>query len=125
MKDFIIKMNKKSYNVYVIGLYPKFAQTKKAKKRNPDYIEDKPCVYVGYTSKTPEERYQQHITGYINKKGHNLASKIVYKFGNKKNGLRPRKYQKYNPITSQKLAEKKEVELAEKLRKKGYCVWQG
>ena len=28
-------------------------------------------------------------------------------------------------VSSQKLAEKKEVELAEKLRKKGYCVWQG
>ena len=49
---------------------------------------------MGYSSKTPEERYEQHITGYVNKKGHKLSSPVVEKFGYKKNGLRPKKYKK-------------------------------
>ena len=117
--------NKRKYYVYVIGLYPSYAKTGKAKRNNPNYIQGKPCVYVGYTSKTPEERYEQHITGYINKKGHKLSSSTVEKFGYRRNGLRPRKYEKFNPIFSQKIAEEKEVDLANQLRKKGYCVCQG
>tara|TARA_B100001540_G_C15578573_1_gene538448 strand:- start:5 stop:373 length:369 start_codon:yes stop_codon:yes gene_type:complete len=121
----IKKLVVKKYYVYVIGLYPRYSKTKKAKRHNPNYIEGKPCVYVGYTSKTPEERYKQHITGYINKKGHKLYSSTVLKFGYKNNGLRPRKYEKYNPLKSKEIAMKKEVELANQLRKKGYCVCQG
>lgn len=112
------------YYVYVIGLRPEFAKTRRARKANPDYKEGKPCVYVGYTSKTPEERYRQHITDYVNKKGHHLASRVVLKYGYKRNGLRPRRYRKYNPISSQEEAKAVEIELAEKLRRKGYCVWQ-
>jgi len=119
------KSTKNEYNVYVIGLYPSYAKTKKAKKQNPNYIEGKPCVYVGYTSKTPEERYKQHITGYVNKKGHKISSSTVEKFGYRRNGLRPKKYKKINPIHSKEIAMKKEVELAETLRKRGYCVCQG
>ena len=117
---------KKEYNVYVIGLKPEFAKTKAAKKQNPNYVhsKNKRCYYVGYTSKTPEERYHQHITGYINKKGHNISSPVVFKYGYKKNGLRDKKYRKYNPISTQEEAMKIEVELAEKLRKNGHCIYQ-
>lgn len=117
--------NKRRYYVYVIGLYPAYSKTSKAKRHNPDYIEGKPCVYVGYTSKTPEERYKQHITGYVNKKGHKLSSATVEKFGYRRNGLRPRKYEKFNPMYSKEIAMKKEVEIASQLREKGYCVCQG
>ena len=117
---------KKEYNVYVIGLKPEFATTKKAKQQNPEFKPGlyKKCYYVGYSSKTPEERYHQHITGYINKKGHNISSPVVFKYGYKKNGLRRKKYREYNPISTQEEAMKIEVELAEKLRKNGHCIYQ-
>jgi len=114
------------YYVYVIGLKPEFAKTKAAKKQNPNYVhsKNKRCYYVGYSSKTPEERYHQHITGYINEKGHKIYSPKVYNYGYKRNGLRPKKYKKYNPISTKDEAMKIEIELAEKLRKKGHCVYQ-
>ena len=117
---------KKEYYVYVIGLKPEFTKTKKAKKHNPHFLPgpNKRCYYVGYTSKTPEERYHQHITRYINKKGYNLSSSVVYKYGYSKNGLRPEHYEKYNPIDSKTEAEKLEIYLADRLRKKGHCVYQ-
>ncbi len=117
---------KKEYYVYVIGLKPEFAQTKKAKKQNPNFLPglNKRCYYVGYTSKTPEERYKQHITEYVNKKGHKISSSVVVKYGYSKNGLRPSQYEKYNPIDSKSEAEKLEVYLAMMLRKKGHCVYQ-
>ena len=117
---------KKEYYVYVIGLKPEFAQTKKAKKQNPNFLPglNKRCYYVGYTSKTPEERYKQHITEYVNKKGHKISSSVVVKYGYTKNGLRPSQYDRYNPIDSKIEAEKLEVYLAIRLRKKGHCVYQ-
>ena len=117
---------KKEYYVYVIGLKPEFAQSKKAKKHNPNFVigPNKRCYYVGYTSKTPEKRYKQHITEYVNKKGHKISSSVVVKYGYKKNGLRPMQYEKYNPIDSKSEAEKLEVYLAMRLRKMGHCVYQ-
>ncbi len=116
--------NMKQFYVYVIGLKIEFSKTKKAREANPNFNPEKKCYYVGYTSKTPEQRYQQHITGFVNKKGHKLSSKVVEKFGYKRNGLRPRQYEKYNPIQTQEEAMKMEEVLANKLRKRGHCVWQ-
>ena len=48
------------YSIYVIELKKEVLKHRKFKEANPNYIPGKPCVYVGYTSKTPEERYQQH-----------------------------------------------------------------
>ncbi len=71
------KKNKEEFNVYVIGLKPEFAKTKAAKKQNPNFVPgpNKRWYYVGYTSDTPEIRYEKHITGYINKKGHCVYQK--------------------------------------------------
>ncbi len=117
---------KMKYYVYVIGLKSSFAKTRAAKKQNPNFVPgpNKRCYYVGYSSNTPEVRYNQHITGYINKKGHKIFSKIVDKYGYKRNGLRPSRFKDINPLTSKVAAMKKEVELAENLRKKGHCAYQ-
>jgi len=109
------------YSVYVIELDEEFAETKKAKVANPYRNPDKPCVYVGYTSKTPEYRFNQHMSGSTGKKGYKLCSNVVYKYGIR---LRPRLYEKYNPIPTKKDALEMEVFLAERLRKRGYTVWQ-
>ena len=125
-KIVLASKNKREYCVYVIGLKPSFAKTKAAKKQNPDFVPglNKRCYYVGYTSDTPETRYEKHITGYVNKKGINTSSPKVYNYGYKKNGLRPRQYKRYNPIATVDEAKKIEIELAEKLRKIGHCVYQ-
>jgi hypothetical protein len=102
------------YNVYVIELDKVVLGKRKFKEVNPDYDETKPCVYVGQTSKNPEDRFLQHKAG-----GEKSASFV------KQHGLwlRPRLYGKYNPLLSRIKAERKEKWLAEKLRKKGYGVW--
>ena len=110
-----------SYNVYVIELDKEFGETKKAKEANPFRNPDKPYVYVGYTSKTPEERFTQHMSGKRGEKGIKLSSKVVYKYGIR---LIPGLYSEYNPISSKKEAMKTEIILAERLRKRGYTVWQ-
>jgi predicted GIY-YIG superfamily endonuclease len=39
------------------------------------------CLYVGMTSKTPAQRFQQHKTGYRNTKGIKLSAYIPHKYG--------------------------------------------
>ena len=73
-------MAKNQYYVYVTSLEPEFASTKKAKNNNPDGIPGKPCIYVGYSSKTPEIRLKEHMEGKRNKRGP-LFSRIVYNYG--------------------------------------------
>jgi hypothetical protein len=119
--------NKRKYYVYVIGLKPSFAKTKAAKKQNPDFVPgpNKRCYYVGYSYLTPEERYKKHMTQAKSKKGgHKISSGKVYNYGYKRNGLRKRRYKNIKPLPSKEIAMKKEVELAEYLRKKGHCVYQ-
>lgn len=107
------------YYVYVIELDKEFSKTSRAIKDNPNGKSDKPCIYVGSSSKTPEERFQEHIEGARNNKGP-LFSRIVRRYGIR---LRPRLYQKYNPMISREEAETKEKELTAKYKKRGYTVW--
>ena len=107
------------YYVYVIELDREFSNTSRAKKANPDAKIDKPCIYVGSSSKTPEERFHEHIEGARNKKGP-LFSRIVNRYGVR---LRPRLYQRYNPLKTRGEAEAREQELTIKYRKRGYTVW--
>ena len=112
------------YHVYVIALKPAFVATAKARKANPGYIPGRGCYYVGYTSKSPQRRYMQHLAGGQSKKGHNIFSKVVFEFGIYPGGLRPDLYEAYNPIKSKVKAMKVEEALANKLRNEGHCVWQ-
>ena len=52
-----------THNIYVIELDEQVLEKKKFREANPDYVDDSPCVYVGVTSKTPEERFEQHKSG--------------------------------------------------------------
>ena len=107
------------YSVYVIELKNEFALTSKAKERNPQLEPGKPCVYVGSTSKTPEQRFREHMEGARNKKGP-IYSRVVHRYGIR---LMPQEYEKYNSIKTREEAEKKEKELTGTLRRKGYTVW--
>ena len=101
------------YYVYVINLDKKILKIKKFKAKNPDYIEGKPCVYVGQSVHEPRVRFNQHLDGY-------KANKYAKKFGN---FLRKKNTGVNNPYSSRKAVEKAEAQTAERLRKRGYGVW--
>ncbi len=109
-----------AYRVYVIELSRRvFNEHRRFREANPQYNGMLQCLYVGMTSKSPEERFRQHKTGHRNAKGHDISSSIVRKYGLY---LRPSLYQDIGPLSR---AEALEVEkgLALELRRKGYAVW--
>ena len=111
-----------SYQVYVIELKKKvFTEDKKFLTDNPQFNGVLQWLYVGMTSKTPAERFKQHKTGYVNKKGHKLSANIVQKYGSY---LRPSLYAHLNlkPMTREE-ALIMEEKLAWDLRRQGYAVW--
>lgn len=102
-----------TYRVYVIELKSDVMSKAKFARANPNRREDKPCVYVGSTALTPEERFQQHLEG-------RKACKYVTEFGVR---LRPKLYRNVGPFELREQAEAAEKHLAERLRKRGYGVW--
>jgi len=115
-------VSKVTYKVYVVELSKKvFTENHRFRAANPQFNGVLQCLYVGMTSKTPEERFHQHKIGYIGKKGYKLSSYIVQKYGTY---LRPSLYSHLNfkPMTKQEGLEMEE-KLAWALRKKGYAVW--
>lgn len=109
------------YYIYVVELRKKvFTESAKFRNANPQFNGVLECLYVGMSSKTPKERFEQHKTGYVNAKGHKLSSNIVEKYGSY---LRPSLYNHIGPIRTQAEALKAEEKLALELRRKRYAVW--
>jgi hypothetical protein len=100
-------------NVYVIRLKDAVLRDRRFKGRNQNHRIGKPCVYVGMTHWTPQERFNQHRAGY-------KSSRYVKMYGHY---LMPKHYSRLNPMTHAQ-AEKEEVALARRLRARGYAVWQ-
>tara|TARA_R110000796_G_scaffold88850_6_gene192103 strand:+ start:171607 stop:171957 length:351 start_codon:yes stop_codon:yes gene_type:complete len=114
-------MPKNQYQVYVIELSKRvFTDNAKFRAANPQFNGVLECLYVGMTSKNPKERFEQHKTGYINKKGHKLSSNIVQKYGSY---LRPSLYNHISPMKTREEALAMEEKLALELRRKRYAVW--
>ncbi|MCW3108890.1 MAG: ribose-5-phosphate isomerase [Segetibacter sp.] len=110
------------YQVYVVELSRKvFTENTKFRTANPQFNGVLQCLYVGMTSKTPAERFDQHKAGYINRKGHKLSANIVQKYGTY---LRPSLYEHINvkPMNREE-ALVMEKKLALDLRRQGYGVW--
>lgn len=110
------------YQVYVIELSKKvFTENTKFRTANPQFNGVLECLYVGMTSKSPAERFKQHKSGYINRKGVKLSANIVEKYGIY---LRPSLYDHVNlkPMNRQE-ALVMEKKLALELRRQGYAVW--
>lgn len=101
------------HNVYVVELDPSVRENLAFYIANPNSSLDLPCVYVGMTGPTPEERFARHKAGVQH-------SRIVHRFGLR---LLPQMYEHLNPMPYN-AALQMEVELAEELRAKGYGVWQ-
>jgi len=115
-------LSRSIYQVYVIELSKRvFTENARFRDANPQFNGVLECLYVGMTSKTPAERFKQHKTGYVNKKGHKLSANIVQKYGSY---LRPSLYNHLNlePMNREEALEM-EKKLAWSLRKQGYAVW--
>ena len=106
--------NGQRHNVYVVRLDPSVLERKKFRDANPDYVDGKPCVYVGMTGLSPEERFENHKSGH-------KANRFVRDFGLY---LMRQKFNRLNPMTWED-ACRMEERIAAKLRAKGFGVWQG
>jgi hypothetical protein len=103
------------YTVYVIELDDEVYSSAKFRTANPDWNPAKPCVYVGSTALTPEERFQQHLAGY-------KSNAFAHKYGTR---LMPRLYRSWQDYPTREEAERAEERRALSLRKRGYAVWYG
>ena len=101
------------HNVYVVNLSPDALSDRAFAAANPHRRPDKPCLYVGMTGLSPEQRFENHRNGI-------KAARLVRRYGL---GLWRQKYEHLNPMTYEQ-AQVKERELARILRKKGFAVWQ-
>ena len=104
---------KDHHHVYVVELHRDVLYEGKFRKANPDFIDGKPCVYVGMTGLDPDIRFDKHKAGI-------QANAYVTKFGQK---LLPDLYEAYNPMSYEE-ARTMEVEIGIKLREAGFGVWQ-
>ena len=104
---------RKHHHVYVIELSKDVLLENKFRKNNPDYIDGKPCVYVGMTGLDPDVRFDKHKAGI-------QANRYVTKYGLR---LLPDLYEAFNPMTY-KDAQEREVEIGIDLRPAGFGVWQ-
>ena len=103
-----------TFRLYVVELDPAVLLSGRFRRSNPGLRPDRgPCLYVGSTAKTAEERYAQHKAGIFCNRG------WVTKFGRRlRHDLAPSI--SYQTRQSAELAER---DLAEHLRKEGYAVW--
>lgn len=102
-----------AYRVYVIDLDAQVLSSAKFRRANAGHVEGKPCVYVGSTGLTPEERFERHRSG-------RWANEFAKAHGVR---LRPSPYAGTGPFATRAEAEAAEAALAERLRGRGYAVW--
>ena len=87
---------------------------RKVQAINPARDLKKPCVYVGMTGLTPEERFDNHKQGI-------KASSLVKRYGIR---LLPELYAHLNPMPYDAAAQM-EADLTDDLRRAGYLVVGG
>ncbi len=102
------------HSVYVVLLDPKAGKVRTIRAVNPDRDPKLPCVYVGMTGLTPEERFANHKAGIKD-------AWVVKRYGLR---LLPELYAHLNPMPFD-AAAKMEADLAEDLRRTGYTVTGG
>jgi hypothetical protein len=99
------------HNVYVVLLDPAVGKLRKVRAENPKRDPKKPCVYVGMSGLSPEERFANHKAGIKD-------ASVVKRYGIR---LLPELYAHLNPMPYEATAQM-EKDLAEDLRRAGYMV---
>jgi hypothetical protein len=102
------------HDVYVVLLRPAAARLRFVRAANPKRDPKKPCVYVGMTGLTPDERFANHKAGIKD-------ASVVKRYGVR---LLPEAYAHLNPMPYE-AAVQMEIDLAEDLRRAGYTVTGG
>lgn len=102
------------HHVYVVLLDAAAASVRRVLQDNPNRDPVKPCLYVGMTGLSPEDRFRNHKAGV-------KSATLVHKYGLK---LLPELYAHLNPMPYEAAAQM-EKELAEDLRTQGYTVTGG
>ena len=102
------------HSVYVVLLDPAAGRLRAVRADNPKRDAKKPCVYVGMTGLTPEERFSNHKAGIKD-------APLVKRYGIR---LLPELYAHLNPMPFEAAAQM-EMDLAEDLRRAGYTVTGG
>lgn len=102
------------HNVYVVVLDPAAGRLRAVRAANPKRDPKKPCVYVGMTGLTPEERFANHKAGIKD-------ASLVKRYGIR---LLSELYAHLNPMPFEAAAQM-EMDLAEDLRRAGYTVTGG
>ena len=95
-------------------LAPAVGKIRKVRAENPKRDPKKPCVYVGMTGLTPQERFTNHKAGI-------KAASVVKDYGLR---LLPDLFKHLNPMPFD-AAVQMEKDLAEDLRRTGYTVTGG
>ncbi len=93
---------------------PPSAKSERCVPKTRSAIRKKPCVYVGMTGLTPEERFANHKAGIKD-------ASLVKRYGIR---LLPELYEHLNPMPFEAAAQM-EKDLAEDLRRAGYTVTGG
>lgn len=106
-------MARPHHNVYVVELSSEVLREAKFRRCNPDYVDGKPCVYVGMTGLDPDLRFDRHKAGI-------QANAYVTKYGLR---LLPDLFEGFNPMRHDAAAQR-EVEIGIDLRSAGFGVWQ-
>ena len=102
------------HNVYVVLLDAAARRLAAVRAANPNRHRGRPCVYVGMTGLTPEERFANHKQGI-------KAAAVVQRYGIR---LLPGLYAHLNPMPYEAAAQM-EKDLAEDLRREGFTVTGG
>ncbi len=102
------------HNVYVVLLDPAAGRLCAVRAAKPKRDPKRPCVYVGMTGLTPEERFANHKAG-------TKAASVVKRYGLR---LLPELYAHLNPMPFEAAAQM-EQDFAEDLGRAGYTVALG
>ena len=100
------------HNLYVVELRSAVRGVPRFHEANLGHDSQLPCLYVGITGHTPEERYENH------KRGHK-SSGLVKNYHMR---LVPNLYERFNPMPYE-LARQLEPEYTLLLQSQGYAVW--
>ena len=102
------------HHVYVVEFAIDVLREPRFLRANPDYMHRRPCVYVGMTGLSPDERFANHKQGI-------KSSALAERFGIR---LLPELYAHLNPMPFE-AAVQMEKDLTEDLRRAGYTVVGG
>ncbi len=100
------------FSVYVVELEESVCQLTVC----PSRFSGKPHVYVGETKYSPEKRLEEHLVGGF------TSAPAVHKHGIR---LKPRLYRNWGPYTTRQESLDGEARLAERLRRRAFCVRGG